>query len=121
MDLLQIRESGVFETLKKLMQLNFVVIGGYAANAYTLPRFSLDCDIVAENKRESDKIETVLLELGYKKIKHHENQDNFRRYEKQLESSFKISFDILIGEIIDRQTAQEYLPVGYSRTLMPDC
>ncbi|MBW2966658.1 hypothetical protein KY342_06155 [Candidatus Woesearchaeota archaeon] len=43
MDLLQLREKEIFETLKRIKHLKFAVIGGYAASAYALPRFSIDC------------------------------------------------------------------------------
>jgi hypothetical protein len=46
---------------------DFVIIGGYAVNAYTLPRFSVDCDIVIKDENELRKIEEVLLGLGYEK------------------------------------------------------
>jgi hypothetical protein len=113
MDLLQIRESSVFDTLKELRRFNFVVVGGYAVNAYTLPRFSLDCDLVVEDKEELNRMEPVLLGLRYKKMEHHtDSNDDFRRYEKQLETSFKISIDVLIGEVIDRQT-NAHIPAGW--------
>ena len=67
MDLLQIREKEIFEVLKKIKKHQFVVIGGYAVNAYTLPRFSVDCDIVVLDKKELEKIEKTLLKEGYKK------------------------------------------------------
>ena len=51
MDLLQIREKEIFETLKTISEFNFVLIGGYAVNAYALPRFSVDCDIVLRDKK----------------------------------------------------------------------
>ena len=56
MDLLQLREGEIFETLKKIRNFNFVLIGGYAVNCYTLPRFSVDCDIVVDNAEEAAKI-----------------------------------------------------------------
>ena len=45
-----------------------MVIGGYAINAYVLPRFSIDCDIVVKNKSESVKTQKLLEinGLGYK-------------------------------------------------------
>ena len=51
--MLQLREKEIFETLNKLKGLNFVLIGGYAVNAYTLPRFSVDCDIFLEDSHLS--------------------------------------------------------------------
>jgi len=62
MENLQLREKEIFETLKKIKNSNFVVIGGYAVNAYTLPRFSVDCDIVIKDRKELEKIEEALLE-----------------------------------------------------------
>lgn len=49
-DLFSKREKEIFESLKVLKDKRFVVIGGYAVNAYTLPRFSVDCDIVVNKK-----------------------------------------------------------------------
>ncbi len=102
----QLRERGIFETLRLLEGLRFVVIGGYAVNAYTLPRFSVDCDIVVEDKTELKKVENKLMGLGYKKMEStkHEPFVDFARYEKILADSFDISFDILIKDVVDRQT-----------------
>src|SRR3989339_1310916 len=108
MENLQLREKEIFETLKKIKKSKFVVIGGYAINSYTLPRFSVDCDIVIKNRKELNKIEKSLLEIGYHKEKNYSDKisykGNFQRYEKELENNFKVSIDILIEEILDRQT-----------------
>ncbi len=107
MEQLQLREKEIFETLKKIKKINFVAIGGYAVNAYTLPRFSVDCDIVIKGRKELEKIEHPLLKLGYHKAKNSSSlpyHDNFERYKKELGSNFKVSIDILIGEVLDRQT-----------------
>ena len=105
---LQLREKEIFETLKKLNGINFVVIGGYAVNAYTLPRFSVDCDIVIKDRKELRKFEGALLELGYRKEKNYSDEfpyeGNFERYEKELGDNFEVSIDILIGEVFDRET-----------------
>ena len=50
MEKLQLREKEIFETLKKICKFKFVVIGGYAVNPYTIPRFSVDCDIVIKDE-----------------------------------------------------------------------
>jgi hypothetical protein len=106
MELLQLREKEVFETLKRISSFRFVVIGGYAVNAYALPRFSVDCDIVVEDRRELEKIVGVLLELGYVKLELAKaaKPTKFARYEKELDNSFYVSFDIFIGEVLDRQS-----------------
>jgi len=107
MDLLQLREGEIFKTLKALKPLDFVLVGGYAANAYALPRFSVDCDIVVKDKKEAEGISSRLKELGYSKRE--KGQDlpyggSFERYEKQLENRFKVSVDVLISGVQDRQT-----------------
>ncbi len=108
MEQLQRREKEIFETLKKIKNSNFVVIGGYAVNAYTLPRFSVDCDIVIKDSNELEKIQDSLFGIGYHKEKSHTEEvpydGKFERYEKELENNFKVSIDILIGEVLDRQT-----------------
>ncbi|MEK6890767.1 MAG: nucleotidyl transferase AbiEii/AbiGii toxin family protein, partial [Nanoarchaeota archaeon] len=91
---------------------NFVVIGGYAVNAYTLPRFSVDCDIVIKDREELEKIGEALLEMGYHKERNYSDEipydGNFERYEKELGNNFKVSIDILIGEVFDRQTKAKF-------------
>jgi hypothetical protein len=112
MEQLQLREKEIFETLKKIKKNKFVVIGGYAVNAYTLPRFSVDCDIVIKDRTELEKIEKSLLELGYTKEKNHSDEipygGNFERYGKELGQNFKVSMDILIREVFDRQTKVKF-------------
>ncbi len=114
MEVLQIREKEVFETLKKLNGLEFVVIGGYAVNAYTLPRFSVDCDIVVMDKTELAKVETALLGLGYYRKTSNAETDSidFARYEKKISGFFRVSFDILVKDIFDRQTNVR-IPAGW--------
>ncbi len=108
MDQLQLREKEIFEILKSIKKFEFVIIGGYAVNAYALPRFSIDCDIVVKEQKELDKIIKELLKLNYKEsIK--ENNDlpyhgKFFRYEKTLENNFKASIDILFDKVLYRQT-----------------
>ena len=106
MDQLQLRESEIFAALKRLKGLRFAVIGGYAANSYTLPRFSVDCDIVIQRKADLKEFERVFLELGYERsvTTKQRQQGNFARYEKRIKGPFKVSFDVLISEVFDRQT-----------------
>src|SRR3990167_1938787 len=106
--MLQLREKEIFETLKKMSKLNFVIIGGYAVNAYTLPRFSVDCDIVVKDEEELKEIEETLVNFGY--LKEDDNKDktsyygDFLRLEKDMGDDIKVSIDILIKEVLDRQT-----------------
>ncbi|MFA5019893.1 MAG: nucleotidyl transferase AbiEii/AbiGii toxin family protein [Candidatus Pacearchaeota archaeon] len=106
--MLQLRENEIFETLKKMSKFNFVIIGGYAVNVYTLPRFSVDCDIVVKDEKELKEIEETLVDFGY--VKEGNNKDktsyygDFLRLEKDLGGNIKVSIDILIKEVLDRQT-----------------
>jgi len=103
----QVREKEIFETLKKIKNLKFSVIGGYAVNAYTFPRFSIDCDIVVKNHEDSEEIEEKLVQLGYNASKDTSEapyHGNFKRYVKEISKDFSVSLDILIGEVLDRQT-----------------
>lgn len=99
--MLQLREKEIFETLNKIKKYDFVVIGGYAANAYALPRFSVDCDIVIMKR---DKLmEKLLMREGYKLVETSYKR-GFLRFEKTVLGNFKVSMDVLVGEVFDRQT-----------------
>ena len=106
--MLPLREKEIFETLKRINKFNFVVIGGYAVNAYTLPRFSVDCDIVIKDNKELKEIEKVLVNFGYVKDDSNKNKTSyygdFLRFGKGLGDDIKVSMDILIKEVLDRQT-----------------
>lgn len=60
------REAEVIRIIKVLASRsnNFVLIGGYAINALTSHRFSVDCDIVIDSKGIRE-IEDILKEEGY--------------------------------------------------------
>lgn len=111
--MLQLREKEIFETLKKISKFNFVVIGGYAVNSYSpLPRFSVDCDIVIKDKSELNKIEGVLINMGYTVEENNKDKTSyygdFLRLEKDIGESMKVSIDILIKEVLDRQTGATF-------------
>ena len=107
MELLQLREKEIFETLKRIRNFRFAVIGGYAVNAYTLPRFSVDCDIVVEDNAAASKIGKELVKISYVRatdtdlMQYHEE---FLKYEKTIMKNFKVSVDILIKNVSDRVT-----------------
>jgi hypothetical protein len=107
-NLFSLREKEIFETLKKIKDSRFVLIGGYAVTSYTFPRFSVDCDIVLKDKDELKEITKELIKIGYEKEEIDKTKlpycGNFERYEKILANKFKVSIDILIDEVCDRQT-----------------
>src|SRR3989338_5638822 len=109
MDQIQLREKEIFETLRKIKKHKFLVIGGYAVNAYTLPRFSVDCDIVLENDIEAKRIEKELERFGYKRQgADKRDYGEFVRYEKEIQKNFRVSIDILVGNVFDRNTKANF-------------
>ena len=105
--MLQLREKQIFATLTGLGSREFVIIGGYAVNAYTLPRFSVDCDIVVKNEFEAKKIGAELSDMDYNKVSNNFGvpyDGNFDRFEKKIAEGFIVSMDVLIGGVLDRQT-----------------
>ncbi len=104
-DLFSLREYEIFKTLNELHDCAFVIVGGYAVNAYALPRFSVDCDIVISDENEIKKIEKILFRLGYKQ-EHQDVQDaeRFGRYEKKIDNHLTVSMDILVKSVTDRMT-----------------
>jgi hypothetical protein len=106
-DLFSLREEEIFLTLRELKECDFTVIGGYAVNAYALPRFSADCDIVIKDENELGKIGKILIGRRYKKKelkKEIQYSGAFCRYEKKLENNFAVSMDILIRNVFDRMS-----------------
>ena len=107
-NLFSLREKEIFEALKKIKNFDFVLIGGYAVTSYTLPRFSVDCDIVVKDREVLKKIEKELMAFEYRKEKIDKTKisyyGDFYRFEKELQPNFKVSFDILFKEVSDRQT-----------------
>ena len=109
-NLFPIREKEIFEILNSLKNQKFVIIGGYAVNAYVLPRFSVDCDIVV-HKEDISEISSILEKIGFTESQ--ETSDlsyggKFKRFEKQIRKDFGVSIDILIGEVMDRQTGSVF-------------
>src|SRR3989338_7039843 len=100
MNLVEIRETEIFSILKEIKNQKFVLIGGYAVNAYTLPRFSVDCDIVVEGEQHVEAISKILVTKGYEKKEADKIASDyygaFFRYEKVVAENFKVSMDILV-------------------------
>lgn len=97
------REQFVFSLLKK-MKTEFVVIGGYAINAYTLPRFSVDCDIVIKNSKDLIKIKKFLESQGFKEKASGNTSYKGKFYSFAAQKPVKTTFDVLSGNVEDRIT-----------------
>ena len=107
MEKLQLREKEIFETLKNLKNIDFVIIGGYAVNPYTLPRFSVDCDLVLKDENELKKLCRELEKNNYIKINTPKADlpyhGDFLRYEKNIVKNIDAGFDILFKEVFCRK------------------
>lgn len=106
-NLFSLREKEIFHAIAELKDCDFVIIGGYAVNAYALPRFSVDCDIVIKDEVELERIEKILLNHGYSK--EHSTAEcaysgSFLRFEKYLGDNIAVSMDVLIKSVTDRMT-----------------
>lgn len=106
--ILEEREKEIFDALEKIAEYG-ILVGGYAINAYTPPRFSVDCDLVL--KKNVKHVEEVLIKNGFKKTEHGKLQlpytGEFLRFEKG-----KTFFDLLVGGILDRQSSS-YFPYDF--------
>lgn len=111
MDKLAAREREVFGALRALVhsKCGFVVIGGYAVNAYALPRFSVDCDLLVreDGAREVGK---PLLSCGFNRVPppKHAAYANFMRFEKEALPGLVAAFDVLMDEVHDRQSGTTF-------------
>lgn len=110
MDKLQLRENEIFKALKALYGIDFVLIGGYAANAYALPRFSVDCDIVIR-PGSARKVENALRNAGYAKAENDTDlpyHGEFVRFEKETAAGIHASVDVLVDKVHDRQSGVSF-------------
>ena len=113
MEKFTLREREIFRILKIIKDFEFVIIGGYAVNAFTLPRFSVDCDLVVKNSNELDDLRNILGMNGYYKSKDFVENDvpyknKFERWVKEIMPSFEVSLDILIDNVLDRNTKAKF-------------
>ena len=111
MDKLAAREKEAFGALEALThsRCEFVVIGGYAVNAYALPRFSVDCDLVVP-KDGARKVGKTLLSCGFHRAPalKHTTYANFMRFEKEALLGLVAAFDVLMDEVHDRQSGTTF-------------
>lgn len=104
------REKLVFETLGKLKNLEFVLIGGHALNAYVPPRFSVDCDLVLKRREAAVQIEGVLKGEDFRKLSEGKTippGGEFVVYTREI-SGGRANFDLLLGAVTDRQSGASF-------------
>ncbi len=96
------REKFLFSVLKQISgKADFVVIGGYAINAYALPRFSIDCDIVVQNRKSSEQIRKLLENAGFKE-RASGKPPYVGGFVAMASKEPQATFDILSGAVEDR-------------------
>ncbi|MBI2184393.1 MAG: hypothetical protein HYU39_05480 [Thaumarchaeota archaeon] len=107
------REAEIIRILKALgPQLGrFVVVGGYAVNALTSHRFSVDCDMVIPEK-DAKLFEDVLEKEGYARQRPTRQLKGIygaktQQYMKAV-GDRKVSVDLLVNSLLCRQTGGEW-------------
>jgi hypothetical protein len=101
------RETEIIRILRVLTEETdgFVLIGGYAVNAYGQHRFSVDCDL-ATNRDNTPVIDTALLREGYELWK-----DRFRppigvtmRVYRKSVARLPVAVDLSVDTVVSRST-----------------
>lgn len=101
------REAEIIRILKIMASQSgdFALFGGYAINALTSHRFSVDCDIVV-NSRGMKELTAVLEKEGYKVAREEKQRIHgikMKKYVKPVGFS-KVSVEIFPNEVSSRQT-----------------
>ena len=98
------RERVCFSVLRAVQKMDVLLVGGYAVSAYGPPRFSVDLDLVLEEK-VVPKVRDALLEAGLSKESDWDGGDVFSGKAERWsvgEATLPSSVDLLIGGISDR-------------------
>jgi hypothetical protein len=98
------RERLIFETLRELRNLELVLIGGLALNAYVPPRFSIDCDLVLRRRGVAARVGRVLEKWGFEKLSEGKTTPpggEFIVYTRRVDG-LRANFDLLVGAVTDR-------------------
>ena len=97
------KENNIFQILQQFIDenLEFIIVGGYAVSSFK-HRFSVDADIVIQNK-DLEQFETTLKKRGFKQTINRELKDiyssRFIRYEKE-----GACIDLMVDALASRQT-----------------
>ena len=110
------REQSCLELLRKLPQ-KFVLVGGYATSSFEFPRFSVDLDLVIQEK-DLQEFKKALWNEGFCQTTDAKEftasyKGRFMRFEKKI-GGLPVSVDLLVNAIQARQTGAAY-PFGYLR------
>jgi hypothetical protein len=98
------RERVCFDVLRAVQKMDVLLVGGYAVSAYGPPRFSVDLDLVLE-ERVVPKVREALLKAGLSKESDWDGGGVFSGKAERWtvgEATSPSSVDLLIGGISDR-------------------
>jgi hypothetical protein len=100
-------ETEIIRILRVLSEATdgFVLIGGYAVNAYGQHRFSVDCDL-ATNRDNIPIIDTTLVEEGYELCKREPRPPigvTIREYRKSVNGQ-PVSVELFVNSVISQTT-----------------
>lgn len=115
------REAEVLKTLQTIRQSGekFTLVGGYAVNTYsTLPRYSVDCDLVV-TRSQLNRFSSILDDQGYTDegavyLNGIEGLET-RKFVKKVGGE-KVSVDLLVDGVRCRQTAAVWKEVECAKT-----
>ena len=97
------RETEIIKLIKLFKGLDFIVVDGYAVDAYTIHRFSIDLDIVVR-KQDLTKFEKLIIKGGYELKTEKKDFDlvysgEFKQYIKN-----EVTVDFLVNSLVSRTT-----------------
>jgi len=96
---LESREALILQVLRALPG-DFILIGGYAVNAYVPPRFSIDCDLVVFKGVAGMK--RILVKNGFEETE--KGDVPYGEYIRFMHKGEKVSFDLLVNSVLDRDS-----------------
>lgn len=103
------REQAVLGLLKALSEStgNCVLVGGYAVSALAGHRFSVDCDLVVQ-ERDIRSLDSVLRANGFSRAQERSGFDRkyagrFLRYTRKIDH-LPVSADLMVGSLVCRDT-----------------
>ncbi len=103
------RENAITDILRKIENMDFILVGGYAVSSLTTHRFSVDCDLVVSKSPKSlHAIKTLLKQEGYIFGVRKTGFDavyggEFENYIKKI-NKLHVSVDLLINALVSRYT-----------------
>lgn len=100
------RENEIMNILKKIENMDFILVGGYAVSSLTVHRFSVDCDIVVS--KSLNAIKALLEQEGYALSVRKTGFDmvyggEFENYTKKIKKLY-VGVDLMINALVSRDT-----------------